>query len=505
MSDPILIQVLDTKATITNNEDKTVGNFEIVQLNTNFSVGAIPTCTVMLATGSTFNNTINTSDTTIALMNEYMDGGLSIRIDFTLNINGSRKPVCVFKGKITSVNLTQNIAAYGNSTSAVVVTAYHRFVDLHEFGANGMIYAASNDIQYRSQWLALKDAQESKKAVDRYATSTNMLNIQLIDNVLKDTCPIPGSSDTRTYKPVVQILDKLISEMDKHGIIVPTGYNVDLKQYIDGSVTPSKNIKYAYNLVRSCLVKVWNSVSNSSIGAAVLSILTSADDFLTIAPRSVDKLTIIPDNGVDLNEEHPVITRDRYSAIAYDSPIGPTPEPEGVLITASGSDTFKGGKAVVSGKYTKASPNRPIRWFTTMAPSWVVEYNPSYSSGAKKGNQQSNVDNIEERCNQYARWLYNKIIRRKNVCVLSSDIRSIEAFSALGTVCRINTDIYGDIQGMFYAYALSYTQSAKASHVDIKLHFTHTQKYSNILTSDLVSFYTVDDSDIVKEFPDITK
>ena len=55
-----LIRVTDTKAIIKDASDTQIGSFEIANFNATFSVGSIPTCTVILSTGSTFNKSINT-------------------------------------------------------------------------------------------------------------------------------------------------------------------------------------------------------------------------------------------------------------------------------------------------------------------------------------------------------------------------------------------------------------------------------------------------------------
>lgn len=502
MDENSLVKVLSTSVEITSAKDSSVvGIFEPVRISTSFSLGSIPTCTAVLVTGSSFDNTRDTFSITEELAAAHTAGGLNVSINFDISVGGKARTVCVFKGIISEVSLTQTMSPYGGSSAGVSIRAHHKFAELYRWGTNGMVYACPNDVFNKSKIQSLRDAQNARNAEDRNRTSTNATNIGTIETVLKRCCPISGSSDKRQARSIAYTLNDLITEMSKNKILIPNT-PINLDNYLDGTTAIAKNIPSIYNLTKEYLTRVWDSVNASSIGNTLISILTSRTLFLTTAPRSTDKLTIIPDNGCTIRKAHPRISKNMYTGISYRNPISLHPEPEGVLITAPGSDTNAGilGDAV-RGRCPDGKGDDGLLWITEPAPRWLITDYGKYAADNKNSASilKGNVDAV---CKQYAQWMYNKVIHRNNQCAVSADIRLIEAFKALGSVCEINTDVYGDIKGMFYAYSMSYSQSAKSCNMSVELQFSHiTQYINNTDTNDIDLLYTVGDDDIIETFP----
>lgn len=504
-----LIQVVSTSVVINDSADAQTGTFELVSLQTDFSVGKIPTCTAVLSYGTYLGDVVYTdTDVVQSMLSKYTNGGLSIQIYFKISVNNKKYDICVFKGNINTISLAQAAAAYGNSRSTLVITAFHRLSDLYGYGTAGMVYAAPEAVRPGVSLKYLKNATDTNKGADKRTTSTTLASEEIISKILQDYCEAPHtSSSTKSNQPIADTLNALVDALQDTGVLIP-GAGVKLLNYIVGKTKIKRGFKRGWAMTKNMLRSLWTSVNASSLGSAIINTVIASDAFLTIAPRSVDTITIIPADGVTLLDKHPVLKTDMYSSIQYSTAKGPEPEPTGVIVCAAGSVlNVNVNKQTVQGKYPADSNNTSRLWATVPAPAWLVDDIAMYE-GTAKDKKADGVDNKskEAYCNDYAEWMYKMIIGKSNSCTITSDIRLIEAFKALGSVCVINTVLYGNLQGYFSGYALSYNQSTDTSSLSIKLSFTQIQQYikSDVKKPDS-HLYVLDDGDIIDTFPDISK
>ena len=515
MSSFDIISINNTNIVITNRStgNPIQGVITPAQLNVSYAIGSIPTCTVVLTDGHPFDGFDIGYSLISQVLTEFRTGNLDISVSFNVSFISpgqgviSKKDISIFKGVVTAVNLNDSASAYGNSAHSVVITAYHRFSELYQYGANGMIYCTPSSINtYGSLTDLIKSMQATNKS---NLTSTDVFNASIVQAVLdRHTVTGDGSSRKDPRSAIVTVIDDITKTMIENKIIEPSD-NLKITDYIEGSTYPIMSSKFVRTFTKGYLENFWSSVSSGSIGSSILTIATSRYNMLTVAPRSSDKLTIIPLDGITVYDPIPMVSKDMYHSIDYNIPKGIHPEADGVLIAKSGSDYYapnSGDNGVIIGKYPNIKSDTKIRWKYVMAPSWLAD-REAYESTAPKGSKPGTTDkSFKDTCNVYAEYLYKGIIHEDNRAILSMDARCIEAFKALGSVIGVETMQFNTIQGLFTAYDLSYTQSAKSSSLSINVHLSHVMEYSkdsnNITNSKL---FEIEDSDKIHEFPDISK
>ena len=491
------------------NTDKEIGSFTVSQFNSTFTVNGIPSCTAMLTAGA--NLSAPTYDYT-KLMNKllttYTVSG--IRLVAYITCSNTTK-ITVFNGVVTSISLATRIAPYGNSTDCIVVNARHNYADLYKIGSNGMIYKEPSNIKRGTSLVSLIKLINASAKDDE--NNTNNMGSTVVNEVrdahTKKDAAGAGSKGT---SPISVVTKAMIDRMYSGKILEPP--KIDISKYINGTTSINDDlvaVAITRTFTKKYLDQIWASVSRSSVGAAILTILNNREFMLSLVPRSVDKLTILPEDGITIYKDHPVITTSMYNSINYSINDDIHPDPEGVLVTRQGSEVMAGGGSgygVVLGAYPKIASNgsnKAIRWSYVQAPSWLADNTMVESSISKNKTDGMTTAEYNELCDKYAEWLYRSHVHKNNTITLSTDIRFIEAIKALGAVCEIHTIAYGPVKGRLFSYGLTFTQTASQSNLSINLHFSHVVAYMKDNEDTTVNgLYKVDDSDIVKKLPDIT-
>lgn len=488
--------------------DKEIGSFAISQLNTSFTLNGIPTCTAMLTSGTPIgaDSSPDYKEILTQVIAIHASSGIRLSAQITLQQN---KKIKIFEGVVTSISLTTVIAPYGNSRDGLIVNAYHKYAQLYRVGSNGMVYKEPSGIRRGSSLSSLIKLLNANTKNDE--NSTNNMMPTVVRSVLEThTKKEAAGSGSKNNSSIAVITKSLVDAMYKNKIL--DGSSVDISDYIEGSTAIDGSVvsvPIAKSFTKEYLERLWGSVSMSSVGSAILTLLNNREFLLTLAPRSVDKLTILPEDGITIHKDHPTITPSMYNSIHYNVPNDVHPDPEGVLVTRQGSEMMSGGSGTygtIIGAYPKIAANgstAPIRWAYVKAPGWLAD-NSSVESDTKDTKARAiTTGEYTELCDKYAEWLYRSHVHKNNTITLSTDARMIDAIKALGSVCEIETEAYGDIKGLLFSYTLTFTQTAQQSNLSINLHFSHVEAYIKEDTNTkLKGLYTIDDSDIVKEFPD---
>lgn len=526
-----VVQIKNIYVHITDKDGASLGEFDLVALQTSFTVGTIPTCTATLSIGTALGEAPDDEaikNTVSKLIQKNGSSNLNLHIEFTLSHirdNGTRGivgqsavTVPVFDGVIGSISLGQSASAYGGSQLVIAVTAHHRFCELYRWGTNGMVYATPEAVVPGKNIATLAQQSTADSGAEGSTTSTTLASQEIIAEVLQNTCRPPGeSSSTKDNSPIVEIISKLINKMQDAGALKPEG-KVNIGDasastnppYLRGSTAISAEFRQGYFLVKKMLEALWISVNKSSIGSTLLGTLTSPEMFLAFVPNSVDSISVLPYDCITVDETAPEVTPDMYTALQLSRNINTQPDPSGVIVTASNNVLmYNVQNSAVAGRYPNTQDTSSIMWATVQAPGWLVTEDASYEADTNESTASATGIDRDSNCNAYAEWVYRRIIGKNNSCSMSVGLKHIEAFKALGTVCIIPDTMYGDLQGYLNSYSLSYNQTVDKSGIGIKLSFTHILTYIKTDTGvntnkALNQLYTTDTSDyIVSKFPSI--
>lgn len=525
-----VVQIKNIYVHITDKDGASLGEFDLVALQTNFTVGAIPTCTATLSIGTALGGTPDDDaikDTVSKLIQKNGSSNLNLYIEFTLRhimneglgvLSKYTVTVPVFDGVIGSISLGQSASAYGGSQLVIAVTAHHRFCELYRWGTNGMVYATPEAVVPGKNIATLVQQSTADSGADGSTTSTTLASQEIIAEVLQNTCRPPGeSSSTKANSPIVEIISKFINRMQDAGALKPEG-KVNIGDastspnppYLRGSTAISAKFRQGYFLVKRMLESLWISVNKSSIGSTLLWTLTSPEMFLAFVPNSVDSISVLPYDCITIDVTAPIVTPDMYTALQLSRNINTQPDPSGVIVTASNNVLmYNAQNSAVAGRYPNTQDTASIMWATVQAPGWLVTEDASYEADTKESTASATGIDRDSNCNAYAEWVYRRIIGKNNSCSMVVGLKHIEAFKALGTVCLLPDTMYGDLQGYLNSYSLSYNQTVDKSGITIKLSFTHILTYIKTdigVNTDkaLNRLYTTDTSDYIRfKFPSI--
>lgn len=490
---------------------------DIVSMSTSFRIQAIPTCTCAIAAGNRLNDSSYNPDTVIqGIVDAFNSATLYIHIsmDFLVGSTGSTVSVDIFSGVVTALTTTNSMYASGRSSRNLVVSAHHVFVDLYTIGAGGMVYASPGAIK-EAHGNLFKLIEDTKPG--NMMTSARTMNQSIVPQVVNKVCP---NSVTTPPEPVVSEFYYLFSDMSKESALVdPNGFAPYISSYLKGSARLNVASDNARIAVEKRLNTVWDSMYKSTAGEVIMSICTSPQMGLIVAPRSTESFTLIPDVGASFYTSNtaniPTLSKSRIIAIAYNNSDNPAPDPDGVLVTTSGSifyDEPNGADpraGLVQGMYpTNTSSTDRIRWFYTQAPSWFSDVLYRTLGSAPKNPQPVTPKELTDMCNAYAKNIFYRLRYKSSSCTVEVDPKCINAYEALGSVCRIQTADNTYLAGRLDSYGLKVSMSAEGrSIINVSLTFTYIHPYasSNVVDpSDSIYSIKDEDKDILKVFPDIT-
>lgn len=514
MADNIVIRINQVYADITDSENKSLGSFGISQVNTDFSVGAIPTCTVHINDGTEFTQTTRTKSNVMSLIAKQSTENLHIKISIKLSISGVSKEISevIFNGVITSITMSYDFVGSGRSSKGIVITAIHRFADLYKFGAAGMIYAPARAITDATVIDNLVKSMTADSRANNTSSSTYS-RPSVVRQVLEMCVPAEKSSSI-AVKSIPDAIYEMVNVMRKGNILVPEKTDPKIQEYIKGTIVPNVKSKFVTEMYTDILTSVYTSVSSGNLADSIAYICNKNYGFY-IAPRSVDYVSIIPSSYATMSpKEPPVITTDRYYSISYKPISNIGTDIQGVLVTKAGSSTYgnDGGLSLIRAKFPEDTGSEAVRWMCIPAPKWFDGASLLYGNSKDSGTTQDIDKSDEEKiCKAYAADRYYNIRYSKNTVSMHTDVRSLKAYSALGGVFDIsypNDHIEGSdkIRATLATYQFSYRSSAEMSGLSISLGFTnaHSSALPVVAQPDHM-LYSIKDTDKITEFPDLSK
>lgn len=516
-----IIDVSCIYADILDSSGSSLGTFGISTLVTTFTVGALPTCIVSINDGTKFTSEQTTASPMLDIIARHNTDDLHIKIIMEMSISAEgltkdqrpkTRQETLFNGIITSMSIVYAYATVGRSNYGVTITAIHRFADLYAFGAGGLIYAPASMVGDNTSVSQILSKMTSEYRANQ--SSSSQYNVNVVSEVLKECVPTLGSSSTKAYKSIPDTIKYMINMMRDRKIIVPDGKDPNIDSYLTGSVTPkiqSKNISDFYEYILKVL---FSSVAKGNLVDAIQA-SCDAKTGVHLVPRSTDSICILPVNSISSTpKEVPVISADMYHAIRYTPNMQIGSNIQGVLVTYAGSAQFGsqiGYDQLIRGRFPEHNEKGAVRWRCIPAPGWFDDAQYMYGNNQGQNGTSLSTDYIKELCTMYAADQYFTLRYQNNIVELVSDLRSVQAYKALGAVFDIEypngvTSSSNDkLRASLITYTLSYRSTTKNSGVEVTLIFNNARSSSvAVVEATDKSLYSIDDKDLVTKFPDIS-
>jgi hypothetical protein len=260
---------------------------------------------------------------------------------------------------------------------------------------------------------------------------------------------------------------------------------------------------------------MFDGVGTGNLADTIIGSCTEANG-ICIVPRSTASISLLPVSYAAASPKKiPEISADRYKSFKYAPKITSAADIQGVLVTYAGANRLSDGQGnpqagIVRGRYPTLSGKNAVRWMCIPAPKWFDGASVIYGNRSTDPNKTEPVSAIKELCDMYAADRYQAHKYSNNVVELTSDLRSVRAYTALGASFDI---VYPDsigaaetkLRASLFQYTLSYRGNADKSGVEISLTFNNARA-SNVdsIEGATKTLYSIDDADIISEFPDIS-
>ena len=523
MKNAIKTRIIDVSyvyADITDSSGSSLGKFGVSSLSTTFAVGSLPVCSLNINDGTDFSSEKQTESPILKIIAKQNTDDLHVKVVMNMaisneGIKSSQRPdprqEVIFNGIITSMSINYNYMTVGRSSYGVSITAIHRFADLYAFGAGGFIYAPASYVQDNASIDDVISKLSSESRANQ--SSSSQYNVNIVETVLDQCTPTLNSSSTKAYKSIPDTIKVMVNLMKDRKILVPEGKDPKISSYLTGSVTPKIQSKNITDFYKTILDVLFSSVAKGNLVDAIQS-SCSEQMGIYLVPRSTDSICILPVSSVSTTpKDVPIISSDMYHAIRYTPNMQVGTNIQGVLVTYAGSariDDKTGFDHLIRGRFPENTDKGAVRWMCIPAPSWFDDAEYVYGNKSGANGTSLNPDYIKELCTMYAADQYFTLRYKNNTVELVSDLRSVQAYKALGAVFDIEypsgvgtTD--DKLRATLVTYNLNYQSTSDNSGVEIKLLFNNARSSAvAAVESTDKSLYSIDDKDLVNKFPDVS-
>lgn len=517
-----MIDIPYVYADILDSSGASLGRFGVAHLTTTFSVGNLPTCSVQINDGTDMSSPVSEGSKVLELLDRQGTDDLHIKIVMNMvvsaeDVDTKSKPDAreeiVFNGIVTGMTIVYKYMTSTRSAYGVNVTAIHRFADLYAFGAGGLIYAPAKLVDNNQ---SISDVMSKLSSKSRHENGTSSVyDVSIVGEVLSECVPtLEGSSSSKPYKSIPETISIMINRMRDNKVLVPEGKDPKIDTYIKGTIKPAVKSKTVNEFYDSMLKLLFHSVAQGNLADAIQASCTS-NMGIYLVPRSTDSMYILPMSCASVApKEVPIISADRYRALKYNPNMRVGANIQGVLVTYAGSDLMPNSgwsDALIRGRFPEHDNKGAVRWKCVPAPKWFYDKD-IYGNTAENSKQARSSDYIQDLCTLYAADQYFTHKYRNNTVEVTCDLRALHAYSALGATFDIEypTQVRkGDnppkIRATLTSYTLAYRSSVEGSGVEVVLEFNNARSstVASVEPKDK-SLYSIDDTDLVKAFPDIS-
>lgn len=494
--------------------------FTPVQLSTAFRINTIPqcSCTVLPITDeeAAGYNSGDVYENIRKALDMYNSGTVYITISVCAfrDSDGAGVTKEIFSGIVTSMTSVVNMSSYGSSSAALAISGVHNFARLFNMGSAGMvpIYedTAVEDIMGNILSNLQKDTQNP----------TETFNGNDINSIL-------GSKTGAQEKPTSEYIwdtvklfaGKLDSEKNKNRKPLVGSDLIDTNEpLIVGAAKPAGMWSKSSGDIQpltDILTGILTISRLSTVGDGILRSITSSGCGLLLAPRDVNTITLIPDYGSLFStaevKDIPFIDAEMISSVSVPVTDDPYPNPDGVIVTSTGSATYaqtnpdkKNAQptgSVIQAVYPKIKDKTTgdIRLVNIPAPNWLANLNPTGKDPEKTK---------KDACEAYAAMMYGKLKNKNNTVTVNTDIRGILGFQALGETMGFPawSDSMDPFMGRLDSYGLSYSAATTngSSHLSVTLTLTYADQVENIehhVLKQEMCLYDITTMNSLKAFP----
>ena len=493
------------------------GSFPVSKLDVEFSMNAIPTAQISVFVGTEMNNTTlvdirktlenieQTINTTEVYARIYANIGI---IDSSGHTKKSRLEL--FHGIASGVHHTMYMGI-SNSQVNLNITLSHPVTRLRQWGLNGYIYGSAKEPPKPAKTIQELKAEYGRAGKQGVMSSAD----QIAGKVLLDKWNIKGKKNS-----ICELLNYAVElcqqNVENTGSLLRTplsyspGDSLDFSYYVTGTVSPRTTGYESELLMKNILSGMVSGIMSTNVLDALGSILRRTDICLCFAPRGLDSITVIPDDGWWTSTKILSLDTSKYSGVTQVIPAyGANTPPDGILVTANkvnfnanGTGDVIYGLYPVPGKDDYGDFSRH-RWLPVPAPAWFNTSEIAEWAATNSKSQEQSSNALQDLCNRYAKAVFDKLAWQNSQASVTLGLDAVLHYTCLGCVVHVAGVNVPDFTGRLDTYRLEYMTNGKISNVQVKLGFTHVRTgYRDISSADEPSsVYIMDKSDVPTEFP----